>query len=120
MILRAVPQGCRRALDAGCGHGGLVQELASHCEAVTGLDVDAGVIRSASELAGSRSAVEFVRGDVMTHPFAEGSFDVITAVASLHHLPLAPALERFRALLRPGGVLAVVGLYRPETLLDYG
>jgi hypothetical protein len=34
-------------------------------------------------------------------------------------MELEPALERFSALLRPGGKLAVVGLYRPATMWDY-
>lgn len=55
----------------------------------------------------------------MTHPFAADSFDLITAVATLHHLPLRPALARFRNLLNSGGVLAIIGLYRAQTLGDY-
>ena len=54
----------------------------------------------------------------MTFAFAERSFDFIALIATLHHLPLKPALTRFRDLLRPGGVLAVVGLYRLHTLSD--
>jgi trans-aconitate methyltransferase len=61
----------------------------------------------------------FVEGDVMTHPFPNDSFDLIAAVAVLHHLPLGLALTRFQNLLRTGGVLAVVGLYRAHTLEDY-
>jgi len=54
----------------------------------------------------------------MTYSFPEGGFDLITAVAVLHHLPLRAALTRFRTLLRPGGVLAVIGLYRIDTPVD--
>lgn len=61
----------------------------------------------------------FVEGDVMTQPFAGGSFDFIAAVATLHHLPLMPALTRFRDLLKPGGTLAVIGLYRANSVVDY-
>jgi SAM-dependent methyltransferase len=56
----------------------------------------------------------------MTYPFGDDSFDLITAVATLHHLPLRPALARFRSLLRSGGVLAVVGLYRVHGIQDFG
>ena len=55
----------------------------------------------------------------MTYAFADGSFDAIVSIATLHHLPLEPALARFRDLLRPGGTLAVIGLYRNSTLTDY-
>jgi SAM-dependent methyltransferase len=55
----------------------------------------------------------------MTYPFEPGGFDFIAAVAVLHHLPLRPALERFRDLLAPGGVLAVIGLYRRQSIMDW-
>lgn len=53
------------------------------------------------------------------YSFQEEEFDFIVAVATLHHLPLQGALEQLRGLLRPGGVLAVVGLYRAATPVDY-
>jgi hypothetical protein len=43
----------------------------------------------------------------------------VVAVATLHHLPLRAALRRFSDLLCPEGVLAVVGLYRNATPVDY-
>jgi len=116
VILRAVPQGCSRALDVGCGEGLLARQLAATCGEVVGIDADGPTLRRAS--AGERRIV-FVEGDVMTYDFPGESFDLITAVATLHHLPLRPALERFRGLLKPRGVLAVVGLYRMRGLVDH-
>ena len=55
----------------------------------------------------------------MTYSFSDKSFELITAVATLHHLPLRPALLRFRQLLIPGGVLAIIRLYRGETFSDH-
>ncbi len=55
----------------------------------------------------------------MTYPFPAGSFDCIAVVATLHHLPLRSALERFASLLAPRGVLVVIGLYRPVSLPDH-
>ena len=55
----------------------------------------------------------------MSYAFDGESFDCITAVASLHHLPLEPALVRFRDLLKPGGFLVVIGLYRESGIADY-
>lgn len=46
---------------------------------------------------------------------AQGEFDLITMIASLHHLPLRSTLERCRGLLAPGGRLLVVGLARQTT-----
>ena len=109
---------CRRALDVGCGYGLLARKLARRCDEVVAIDLDAAVL-ARTKAAGGSDGIAFVEGDVMTYPFADGSFDLITAVASLHHLPLSVALGRFRALLKPGGVLAVIGLYHMETFQDY-
>lgn len=118
LVLSAVPQGCARALDVGCGAGRLASELAERCSEVIAIDADAPALalaRSRHE----RPNLSFVEGDVMTHAFPDASFEFIASIATLHHLPLEPALERFRSLQRPGGVLVVIGLYRFETLSDY-
>jgi len=117
IVLRAIPSNCRRALDVGCGEGLLTRKLARHCEEVVGIDIDCHTLARAAAF--SSEGVTFVRGDAMTYPFGNASFDLITAVATLHHLPLKAVLSRFRDLLRPGGVLAVVGLYRRHTLEDF-
>lgn len=46
-------------------------------------------------------------------------YDVITAVASVHHLPLTPVLRRLREALAPGGTLVVLGCYQEETRTDW-
>jgi SAM-dependent methyltransferase len=117
-VLAAVPTGCRRALDVGCGDGLLAGELAGRCGEVVGIDRDAPAIARARAKY-CRSNLRFVEADVISHTFEAASFDFIASIATLHHLPLGPALERFSQLLRPGGVLSVVGLYRLRTLADF-
>jgi len=119
LVLRSIPPGARRALDVGCGAGPLARRLAEHCEEVVAIDADNSALSRARTGSPAEAAITFIEGDVMTHPFLDDSFDFITAVAVLHHLPLKPALKRFQSLLRVGGVLVVVGLYRPHTLEDY-
>jgi ubiquinone/menaquinone biosynthesis C-methylase UbiE len=118
LVLSAVPQGCQRALDVGCGQGLLARQLTARCQEVIAIDRDHEVLSRARACC-LEPRVTLVEGDVMTHPFAVDSFDLITAVATLHHLPLRPALTRFRNLLRSGGILAIIGLYRAQTLGDY-
>lgn len=96
-----------------------MQQLANHCEEVLAIDSDPDAIARARAAIGSETRITFLVGDVMMQPLPDGSFDFITAVAALHHLPLDLALARFRNLLRPGGVLAVIGLYRARALGDY-
>ncbi len=88
---------------------------------MTAIDTDRGCLARAAAATDAelKARITYVRGDVMTYPLPEQSFDLIAAVATLHHLPLRPALDRCRALLKPGGVLAIVGLYRLSTARDY-
>src|SRR3954463_8758225 len=89
LVWRAVPADCRRALDVGCGQGLLARRLAARVPHVTAID------RKPLWTA-DPAAIEWIEGDAMTHPFSAESFDFISAVASLHHLPLRPALDRLR------------------------
>jgi SAM-dependent methyltransferase len=108
LVLAAVPPGSRTALDVGCGEGLLTEELRAVVPSVTGIDLHGPTL----ELARSRAGGEYVQGDVLTHPFEPESFDVVASIAALHHMDTAAGLARMRDLLRPGGVLAVVGLPR--------
>jgi ubiquinone/menaquinone biosynthesis C-methylase UbiE len=119
IVLRAIPPNCRRALDVGCGQGLLARQLARHCQEVIAIDSDRDTLLRARSARDPQPRIAFVEGDAMSHPFPDASFDLITVVAALHHLPLQPALLRFRNLLRSGGVLAVVGLYRAHSIQDY-
>ena len=48
-----------------------------------------------------------------------GTFETVTCVATLHHLPLEPALVRLSQLVAPGGRLIVVGLAANKSLWDW-
>ena len=56
---------------------------------------------------------------MLTGDLPLGTYDVITAIASLHHLPLDQGLGRLADLVRPGGQLTVVGLARASSWRDY-
>lgn len=60
----------------------------------------------------------FTVGDALNE-MPPGPYDVITCVATIHHLPFRDALTRFRQHLAPGGTLVVIGLYRPRSRSDY-
>jgi len=113
LILAAVPAGCQRVLDVGCGEGMLARQLACRVPHVVGIGQDAASIELASrqDLDGH---VGFVRGDFLTRPFQPASFSMITCVAALHHMDPAAALAAMSQLLVPGGYLVVVGVARPR------
>jgi SAM-dependent methyltransferase len=56
--------------------------------------------------------IHYLLGDFLAYPFERESFDLITSVAALHHMNAAAAFERIRDLLRPDGVVAILGLAR--------
>ena len=117
VILAAVPDGARRSLDVGCGVGMLARDLRRVVPQVKGIDRDAASIDVARR-EDDGTGVEYIVGDFMTHPFEPGSFDHIASIAALHHMDAGAALERMRALLAPGGTLAIVGLAHPRYPAD--
>ena len=116
LILAAVPAGCSRALDVGCGEGMLARELAQSVPHVTAIDVDEPSLRLGRAQDPARR-VEYLAGDFLEYPF-DSSFDFIASVAALHHMDMRQALTRMRGLLRPGGTLAIVGLARSRYPAD--
>lgn len=116
-ILELIPDGARDALDVGCGEGWLVRDLRQRVAHVVGIDPDSACI-AAARFAPGGDGIEYFQGDFLEWPFAPASFDVVTAIASLHHLDEEAALRRMADLLRPGGMLAVVGLARTSSPRD--
>jgi SAM-dependent methyltransferase len=111
VVLRAVPDAARSALDVGFGDGDLVRALAARVKRVVGVDADVGVVQRARAAGVDASGdVTVVRADVMRTRFPDEPFDVVSCIAVLHHLPLEAGLERLRDLTARGGVLVIVGL----------
>ena len=119
VVLQQVIKNCGKALDAGCGEGFLARQLSQICTEVVGIDLDGEVLSAAVNNSRDFNNIHFVKGNVLDYPFPEKNFDFIASVSTLHHMPLKQALNRFSFLLKPGGVLVIVGLYRMQTLADY-
>lgn len=116
-VLRALPDECERVLDVGCGEGALARDLTRVARHVTAIDRDEPTVELAERQAAAQN-IDYVVGDFLTHDFAPTSFDALVSIAALHHMDTAPALERMRGLLRPGGALALVGLARSRYPMD--
>jgi SAM-dependent methyltransferase len=92
-----------RILDAGCGSGRNMVELARR-GSVTGVEVsDMSVCR-----ARARDAGEVIAGSVLQMPFESASFDLVVCLDVIEHLEddLA-ALRELRRVIKPGGALLV-------------
>lgn len=92
-----------RILDAGCGSGRNMIELARH-GTVTGVELSS----ASAELARARGAGEVIEGSVLEMPFESGSFDLAVSLDVIEHLQddLA-ALRELRRVVAPGGALLV-------------
>lgn len=98
----------RRVLNAACGSGELSLYLA-HCGMrVTAFDFSPAMVEYARELArvnrmDDRIVVD--RKDVRELDYEEGTFDVVTGEAALHHLiKYDSCLQNLYRVLKPGGV----------------
>lgn len=104
----------RKALDVGCGDGLLAIRLAQRGAQVTGLDPDPTMLAAVRQRAESQSLdVAVVRGRAEALPFADNSFDLVTAVTVLSFISQADtAIAEMTRVLRPGAQLVVGELGR--------
>ncbi|MGW7508241.1 class I SAM-dependent methyltransferase [Streptomyces massasporeus] len=117
-ILRRLPERVGSALDVGCGSGDLARLLAGRSERVHGIDADPEITARARQLTPAAAPVTYAAADALT-ALGDRSYDVITCVAVVHHLPFTRALEAFRDRLAPGGTLVIVGVARERTPVDH-
>lgn len=109
-----------RVLDVGCGEGLLLERLAPVAQEVVGIDPDPrSAARARSRLHGVVNARVLVHGLLDDAVRELGVFDTVCCVATLHHLPLRPALQRLGELVAPGGELTVVGLAANASAVDW-
>jgi len=97
-----LPRGAR-ILDAGCGSGRNMIELAPY-GSVTGVELS----ETSVALARERDAGEVVAGSVLEMPFADDSFDLAVSLDVIEHLEDdLTALRELRRTVAPGGSLLV-------------
>jgi SAM-dependent methyltransferase len=112
VLLAALPSSpAGHVLDAGCGLGGTMLDLAGRCQArFTGLTLSARqavIARAAAAKAGLSARVSIEVGSYDSPPI--GPFDLVIAIESLAHSPHpATSLGALAARLAPSGRLAIV------------
>ncbi len=113
--VRAVVRPRDRVLDAACGTGDLALEAARAGARVTGLDFSPRMLERARRKA---PAVEWVEGDLLALPFADGSFDAATVGFGVRNVAdLERALRELARVLREGGRLGILEITRPRGAL---
>jgi demethylmenaquinone methyltransferase / 2-methoxy-6-polyprenyl-1,4-benzoquinol methylase len=104
-----------RVLDACCGTGDLAVAAARAGGRVTGLDFSEPMLERARRKA---PELEWVRGDLLELPFAEGSFDAATVGFGVRNVEdLERALGELRRVLPAGGRLGILEITRPRGVL---
>ena len=96
------------ALEVGCGTGHWLSALRDSIENLCGVDSSLEMLRHA---AAKRPGAGLARATAHALPFHDASVDLVFCINAIHHF------ERFeefimeaKRLLRPGGMLAVIGM----------
>ncbi|WP_404363563.1 bifunctional 2-polyprenyl-6-hydroxyphenol methylase/3-demethylubiquinol 3-O-methyltransferase UbiG [Marinobacter sp.] len=118
-----VPLAGKKVLDVGCGGGLLSEGMAQRGAHVTGIDMGEAPL-SVARLHGLESGikVDYRQTTIETlaaDPGQAGSYDVVTCLEMLEHVPdPASVLKACAAMLKPGGALFVSTINRnPKSFL---
>ena len=117
-LLRLLPVRIERALEVGCGIGDFTRQLSPRVSELVAIDLSPEMIRIARQRSAGLGQVRYEVADVMTWSAPGHGFDAVVAIATLHHLPYEAALARLASLVRPGGMLVVLEVWRSGTLAD--
>ena len=123
-LIHDFPQHMRTAVDIGCGPGDVMIRLARALPdlEVVAIDGSAPMIalaRAAVLGAGLGDRITLVRGHVPGVALDAHSFDAVLSKDLLHHVPDPSLLwKEIARLARPGAVVYVMDLVRPETRED--
>ena len=105
-----------RVLDAACGTGDLaIAGLRAGAGKVTGLDFSERMLERARR---KDARIDWVRGDMLALPFADGTFDAATVGFGVRNVAdLEAGLRELRRVLKPGGRLAILEITTPRGVL---
>jgi len=118
-LLAHVPPNAISSLDVGCGSGEFARRLAIYCRAVDAVDPDLQAITNGRNMSTSYSNLTFYCASLKDYSSSPSNYDFVSVIASLHHMELASTLEKLKYLLKPNGTLAILGLYKEETISDF-
>lgn len=118
-LLSAVPPDCSSALDIGCGFGEFAIRLSALSVTVDAIDSDDKTIAVARGYGSRYHNVTFNHQPFEEANLSQDTYDFVSAIAALHHMDLTSTLLKMKRVLRPGGVLAILGCFRESSVDDY-
>jgi SAM-dependent methyltransferase len=101
-------------LDVGCGQGEFLQLGKMHFGRVAGCDPSAGMLKHC------QSVEVKLQPSPAEVPYADNSFDLVTAVCVYHHVPhteRSPLTSRIQRVVKPNGFFVIIehNPYNPVT-----
>lgn len=122
-------RGDENVLDVGCGTGRVSIRLAKYLTTgkVTGIDIFGGVSGTSPDTAYENARIEgvadkvvFKYGNVLSIPFEDNTFDIVTAGSVLHELHgyenQLKAVQEIHRVLKPSGKFITVEILRKPKL----
>jgi ubiquinone/menaquinone biosynthesis methyltransferase len=111
-----------RVLDLACGTGDILFEAAPHVRQAVGMDLTHRMLQLAQQR-GLREgpSCQWVTGDMLSLPFRDGHFTVVTTGYGLRNVPdLERSIGEIRRVLAPGGRLLSLDFNRPRNPIVRG
>ncbi|MDA0261545.1 MAG: methyltransferase domain-containing protein, partial [Proteobacteria bacterium] len=104
----------KHVLDIGCGNGYVLSRFAGAGATVHGVDItDRSIEISRRRFSEMNLRGDFTRIDGQRLPFEDCSFDVVTSMGVLHHVPDPnPLVSEACRVLKPGGEMIIMLYYR--------
>ena len=116
-----IPATAVTVLDVGCGPGDVMIRLAGQCPSlkITAVDGSRAMIQLATKAVenfGLSNTIETLQGYVPGLALPHGIFDAVLSKDFLHHLPDPLVFwQEIRRLIKPGGLICVMDLRRPDS-----
>jgi alkylated DNA repair protein alkB family protein 8 len=111
-------------IDLGCGNGRFFHFIKKHRKIkYLGIDKSKKLIEKACEAlknTQNNNETKFIEGDILKIPVDNNFADVVSAIASIHHIPSqelqGKAIHEIHRILKPDGIaiITVWNLYQPK------
>ncbi len=117
-ILSKLPAHIEYTIDIGCGKGEFTRHLSLIAQHVDAIDNDTNIIKEAKQLSLRIKNITYVQNDFLQMDIPSEKYDAVVSIASLHHMNVSIALKKMKDILKPDGILVILGLYRNSTITD--
>ena len=117
-LLRQLPEHSQTILDLGCGVGQFSRLISRKADNLVALDLSPKSIETAKQRSYQFNNIDYQVADISQWQFPQEHFDVITSIATVHHLSLNKLLPKLQTALKPGGMLLILDLLEHQNIRD--